>query len=252
MNNNICFYLVTIAYDGSNFGGWAKQPNNFTVQGCIENIISKIFKRSINILAAGRTDKGVHACNQKFILRLSWLFAKKKLLNLLKKTLGEYILVKKIEKVDSNFHPIHRVINKEYRYFINVGKYNIFQKKYRWEYNLPLETDKLNEILKIFRGQHNFFNYSYYRRSEREKVNTVRQITSIKCWKRKNIIIISIIGKSFLRYQIRTMIGEVIDCYEGKKTKEDLKNKLENPDLSNYQPKRIAPPCGLYLWTIKY
>jgi tRNA U38,U39,U40 pseudouridine synthase TruA len=49
----------------------------------------------------------------------------------LKKVLGKYVLVKKVQKVDDNFHPIRQVISKEYRYFINVGKYDIFQKNYR-------------------------------------------------------------------------------------------------------------------------
>jgi len=113
-------------------------------------------------------------------LRIDLDFSEKKLFILLKKVLGKYVLVKKVKKVDDNFHPIRQVASKEYRYFINTGKFDIFQKKYRWEYNLPLETKKLNHILQIFRGQHNFFNYSYCRWQEREKTNTERKITSLK------------------------------------------------------------------------
>ena len=124
------FYLLTVSYDGSNFQGWAKQPKQFTVQGYIEEILSKVFSLKINILASSRTDKGVHAREQKFTLRLNLNFPEKKLLILLKKVLSRYISVKKVQKVDNNFHPICQVISKEYRYFINVGKYNVFQKKY--------------------------------------------------------------------------------------------------------------------------
>jgi tRNA pseudouridine38-40 synthase len=113
-------------------------------------------------------------------LRLDLLFSKAKLLNLLKKILGQYVLIKKVEKVTDDFHPLRQTLSKEYRYFINVGEYNIFQQKYRWEYNLPLETKKLNHILQIFQGKHNFFNYSYCRWREREKVNTEREINSLK------------------------------------------------------------------------
>ena len=223
-------YLITIAYDGSDFAGWATQPNEFTIQGCIETILSKVFHKNISILAASRTDKGVHAREQKFTLRIDLDFSEKKLFTLLKKALGRYVLVKKVKKVDDNFHPIRQVVSKEYRYFINAGKLNIFQKKYRWEYNLPLEVKKLNHILQIFQGKHNFFNYSYCRWQERERVNTEREIISLKSWKRKNVIVISIIAKGFLRYQIRAIIGEVINCYEGKQTVNDLKEKLLNFD----------------------
>ena len=245
-------YLIFISYDGSDFAGWATQPNKFTVQGCIETILSKVFQKKINILATSRTDKGVHAREQKFTLRLNLNFSEKKLLVLLKKVLNENILVKKVKKVDNNFHPIRSVLSKEYRYFINVSKYNIFQKKYCWEYNSPLEVKKLNKILQTFQGKHNFFNYSYCRWQEREKVNTEREITSLKCWKRENIIVISIIAKSFLRYQIRAIIGEVINCYEGKQTISNLKEKLINFNQKNYKYRNIAPASGLYLWKINY
>lgn len=179
-------FLITISYDGSDFAGWAVQPNEFTVQGYVETVLSKVFQKKINILATSRTDKGVHAREQKFTLRLDLLFSSEKLFVLLKKTLGKYILVKKVQKVDNNFHPLRNVFSKEYRYFINTKKVNIWQKKYRWEYNLPLAVKKLNEILQVFQGRHNFFNYSYCRWQEREKVNTEREITSLKGWKRKN------------------------------------------------------------------
>lgn len=243
-------YLITVAYDGSDFAGWATQPNKFTVQGYIENILGKIFQQKINILATSRTDKGVHARNQNFTLRIPLNFSKERLLDLLRKALVKYVLVKKVKKVDNNFHPIRHVVNKEYRYFINTGKYNIFQRKYSWEYNLPLETKKLNNILQIFQGKHNFFNYSHCRWKDKEKTDTIRAIISLKVRKKENIVIISIIARSFLRYQIRAMIGEAINCYEGKQTIEDLKEKLHKFDEKNYKYKNVAPASGLYLWKI--
>ncbi|CAI2187699.1 5092_t:CDS:1, partial [Funneliformis geosporum] len=80
---------------------------------------------------ASRTDKGVHARGQKFTLRLDLLFSQARLFSLLKKVLSKYVLVKKVQKVEDSFHPIRQVLRKEYRYFINVGKYDIFQKNYR-------------------------------------------------------------------------------------------------------------------------
>jgi len=246
------YYLVNIAYDGSDFVGWAVQPKQFTVQGYIEKILSKIFQQKITILATSRTDKGVHARNQNFTLRVNLNFSAKKLLNLLNKVLSKYILVKKVKKVDSNFHPIYNVVNKEYRYFINSGNYNIFQKKYFWEYNLPLDAKKMNNILQVFQGKHDFFNFSHYRWKDKEKIDTIREINSLKINKKADIVIISIIAKSFLRYQIRAIIGEIINCYEGKQTITDLKEKLKNFDKKNYKYKNIAPSFGLYLWKINY
>ena len=245
------FYLITVAYDGSNFTGWAKQPKEFTVQGYIENIISKIFSQKINILATSRTDKGVHALDQKFTLRLNFFLAPEKLKLILAKPLQEYIIVKRVRSVKANFHPIKNVKRKEYRYYINTGEYNLFAKKYHWEYNLPLDTKKLNNILTIFQGEHDFFNFSYCRQKDQSKTLTVRAIEKIRCWKKKNLLIIRIIARSFLRYQIRAIIGESIKCYEAKQTIQQLKKKLTFPK-QKLKYKLLAPASGLYLWKIIY
>jgi tRNA pseudouridine38-40 synthase len=154
--------------------------------------------------------------------------------------------------VDSNFHPLKSVANKEYRYFIWTGEPNIWQRKHCWEYDSVLKIKDLNEILKIFRGQHNFFNFCYCRFKNQSRINTIRQINSLKSWRRKKWIIISVIAPSFLRYQIRTIIGEAVNCYEGKQSIDDLKNKLTNFTDSSYKYKNIAPSSGLYLWKINY
>jgi tRNA pseudouridine38-40 synthase len=246
------FYLVTISYDGSNFQGWAKQPQVFTVQGYIESVLKKIFSSSINILASSRTDKGVHAREQKFTLWLPFFLPKKRLCHILNTKLHDYVVVKKVEKVDKSFHPLRQNVSKEYRYFINTGPYDIFRKNYQWEYNLPLNISRLNEILQSFQGQHDFFNFCYCRRKDQAETNTIRTIKEIKIWKRKNLVVISINAPNFLRYQIRALIGEAINCYERKQTLETLRAKLTDTTNPFRKYKNIAPAAGLYLWKTKY
>ncbi|KLL04051.1 MAG: tRNA pseudouridine synthase A [Mycoplasmataceae bacterium CE_OT135] len=251
------FYLVAIAYDGSNFAGWAKQPWQFTAQGYIEKVLNKIFKspisqQKISILAASRTDKGVHALDQKFTFRLPFFLACQQLKQILAKSLQKYILVKSVHQVKKTFHPIKSVSRKEYRYYINVGKGNFFAKKYCWEYNFPLATKKLNNILVIFQGRHDFFNFSFCRQKDQAKTTTERTIEKIRCWKKEELLIISIVARSFLRYQIRAMIGESIKCYEKKQVLEKLKEKLTSPEKKNLKYQTLAPAGGLYLYKIIY
>lgn len=161
----------------------------------------------------------------------------------------EYVVIKSVRQVEANFHPIKSVTKKEYRYYVNVGEHNLFAKKYCWEYNLPLDTKKLNNILTVFQGEHDFFNFSYCRQKDRNKVLTIRTIEKVKCWRKKNnseLLIISIIARSFLRYQIRAIIGESIKCYEAKQTIQQLKKKL-NFSEPNSKYKLLAPAGGLYL-----
>jgi tRNA pseudouridine38-40 synthase len=81
-------------------------------------------------LAASRTDKGVHAFDQRFAFRLNLPFSSQKLKQILTKSLKKYVVVKKVYKVKKTFHPIKSVVRKEYRYYINTGKYDHFTQKY--------------------------------------------------------------------------------------------------------------------------
>jgi tRNA pseudouridine(38-40) synthase len=99
----------------------------------------------------------------------------------LTKTLKEYIAVKNVQQVKADFHPIKSVTKKEYRYYINTGEHNLFTKKYNWEYNLPLNPLKLNNILAVFQGKNDFFNFAYCRQKDRTKTLTTRTIEKIRC-----------------------------------------------------------------------
>ena len=246
-------YLITISYDGSFFLGWAKQNGGkVTIQNYIEKRLEKIFLIPCKTLVCSRTDKGVHAIEQKFTFQLNIKFTRKKLLYILKKGLCKYILVKNVKTVSNDFLPYKNVHEKEYRYFINTGKYNIFNRKYSWEYNYPLCTKKINEFLKLFIGEHDFFNFCKWPWKLRKEKKTIRKINSIKSWKRKNILVIKITSSGFLHHQIRAIIGEVIRCYKKEKGKEILENKINNINFSTLKYKETAPSSGLYLWKISY
>lgn len=248
--NDFFSYLVTISYDGSLFFGWAKQKDKFTAQGYIESVLSKVFSRKIAIKTVSRLDKGVHAENQKFLFCLKINLGEEKLFFLLKKTL-KMILIKKVLLVENSFFLNNKVL-KEYRYFLNTGKFNLWKVKYRWEYCFPLMIDKLQDLLNIFVGEHDFFNFCYCKIREQKLKNTRRKIDSIKVNKQGSLIVFIFKGRGFLRYQIRAIIGEVICCYENKLTLEDLKKKLFCSEGVINKYRYLAPPSGLYLWKINF
>lgn len=244
-------YLVTVSYDGSGFSGWAKQTNKFTVQGYIEKVLSKIFRRDVALNSISRLDKGVHAVNQKFLFCLNLKFEKQKLLFLLAKAL-KLIQIKNVRLVKNGFLTLNSLVFKEYRYFINIGKFNLWKVNYRWEYCSFLSVNKLQNILNIFVGNHDFFNFCYCKQKDWERKNTWREIDLIQVQQRGSTIVIIIRGKGFLRYQVRFIIGEAIQCYENKQTLESLKRKLFQPEKLNNKHHSLAPPTGLYLWKIKF
>ena len=97
-------YKIIFSYDGSDYFGYAKQPNKKTIQGEIEGVLATIFQKEVGIFASGRTDKGVHALNQVAHFDLDKEVDLEKLLTSINKLLPDDIFVKKIEKVEENFH----------------------------------------------------------------------------------------------------------------------------------------------------
>lgn len=243
-------YLVTISYDGNDFFGWAKQKKEFTAQGYIEEVISKSFNKEIKIKGISRLDRGVHAREQKFFFELDVDLEEDRVSVFLKKAL-RLVLIKEVQKLPQNFQVSWVSFAKEYRYFINTGEVDFWQRNYRWELSQPLSQDYLKKALQVFVGQHDFFNFCFCPFKKRNQVNTFRKIDSISVKVVKKIlVVISIKGKGFLRYQIRAIIGEVVEHCLKSKPLQELRQKLTSQEeLDKY--KHLAPPQGLYLWKIK-
>ena len=239
-------YLMTFSYDGTNYNGYQKQPNKNTIQDNIETNLSKIFNTKITISASGRTDKGVHAINQK-----AHFDAKEMDINKLKKSLNKLInndiYIKDIKKVKDDFHARFSVKEKEYKYLINLGEYNPLERNYIYQYNSELDIKRIKKANKYFIGTHNFKSLT---KASKEIDSYERTIYSIKIKENGSILEITFKGNGFLRYMVRNMVGLLIEIGSNKKTIDCVKSILEAEDrtLSGI----TAPSCGLYLKNVKY
>ena len=141
-------YLITISYDGTNFYGFQRLNEKRTVQKELEEALSIINKGKVEIKGAGRTDKGVHSYGQRACFRLDVNVPEKRLINAINSLIGNDIMVTDCCLVDDRFHPRFDVVEKEYVYKINTGKYDPLL------YNYMLFVDKgqniVNHLLKLF------------------------------------------------------------------------------------------------------
>ena len=244
-------YLMTFSYDGSKFKGYQKQPRLKTVQGEIEKALKKInSNKEVSISASGRTDALVHAYNQKahFVLKLDIPVDKlKKSLNGL---IGEYIYIKKIEQVSDDFHARFNVRAKEYIYKINMGEYNPIEKDYIYQYNKKLDLVEIERAMKYLEGTHDFKSFSKADEEKEDFVRTIVQTNLIRNLKDVNIVTLSFLGTGFLRYQVRNMVGLLLEIGEGKRSSEDVIDILKACDRR--KAGITAPAEGLYLKDVFY
>lgn len=244
-------YFITFSYDGSKYKGYQKQPKVKTIQGELEKALKTINNdKAVDISASGRTDAGVHAYNQKAHFELETKITCEKLKQALNSLIPDDIYVKNVEEVADDFHARFNVRGKEYIYKINMGEYDPIEKDYIYQYNKKLDLVEMERALKYLEGEHDFKSFSKADEDKEDYVRTIIQTNLVRDMKNVNKFYISFLGTGFLRYQVRNMIGLLIEIGEGKRKSEEVMEILEAKDRR--KAGITAPPEGLYLKDVFY
>lgn len=241
---------IVYQYDGSKFYGFQRQENKKTVQGEIEKVIQNSFNEKINLISSGRTDKGVHAIGQVSNFYISQNIPVEAIKKQINKNLGKEIKITNIEEVDKEFNSRFDAKKRTYLYVIKKDeKISPFESNYVTSINKNIDVKKLEKIMKIYEGKHDF---SSFMKKDKAQRNVVREIYNINCEYDENLerVNIKIVGSSFLKTMVRIMIGSALAVLFEKVDKEYIKNKLENPDENT--KKILAPSEGLYLYEVQY
>lgn len=241
-------FKVTVSYDGSAFNGFQKQVKLRSVEEEINNVLTKMHKREVKIVGAGRTDKDVHALGQVFHfdseLKITCDGVKKGLNALLPSD----VYVNKVESVNEDFHARFSAKSKVYRYKINTGEYNPLEVKYVYQLNRKLDVEKMISASKLFLGEHDFYNFCGY---QEDKIkNYVRNIYSIDIKENNDYVVIDVKGNGFIRYMVRMIVAILVEIGLNKKDENFIKERLDSPEKkrSNYK----VSGAGLYLVKIDY
>jgi tRNA pseudouridine38-40 synthase len=246
-------YKIIVAYDGTDFHGWQTQIKNITVQSTLKTSFENTFNKKAYIVAASRTDAGVHALGQVVRLKTEFNIKPEKLKTVWNRALPKSILIRSINKIDDYFNPFHKVDHKIYYYHLFLKRPLPIVSRYGWYYDFIDKVDfkKFEKALQIYVGEHDFA--SFCKQEKDFKKPTIRKIDkiSLKRFSKFNTIRIEIKGKSFLRFQIRRMIGYALDiARRSNLSLEDLKNILDNPNSEQKLVKAAAN--GLCLRKVVY
>jgi len=243
-------FLITFAYDGSNYNGYQRQSNKGSVEDELMRVLKVINnKQKVLVFASGRTDAGVHALAQTAHFDLDVDINPESLKKALNSLLNADIRVVGVKNVGNDFHARYNVIEKEYVYKINLGNYNVFDKKYIYQYNNILDIKEMKKAIKYFIGKQDFRSFTSLDKAGKDK-DCVREIFDIKIKRENEILLIAFRGNGFLRYMVRNIVGTLIEVGKGKINPKDIINILEAKDRSQSGP--TAPPEGLYLKEVFY
>lgn len=232
---------LTVSYNGTNFlGSQVQTQTTNTILGNIEQILKQLGIDS-KLVASGRTDKGVHALRQVCHIDLPEFWSDLlKLKQTINKMLPSSIHIRRIIKVDKEFHARYSAKKRRYRYIIKNETSNPFESDFITF--LPTVNFKLiKKNINIFVGTHDF---KYFMKTGSDIKTTTRTIYKAFAYKHKDYIVINFEANGFLRSQIRLMVGALLNLKDYQ-----IKEKLDTK--TDYKTKP-APSNGLYLSKIKY
>ena len=243
-------YQVLIEYLGTSFVGWQIQKKGISVQKIIQSTLSKLLKRKITLYGSGRTDSGVHALEQSAHFDLNFQI---KNIDKLIKSLNYFLNKKKVSIIDIkrkklNFHARHSAKERSYIYLIlNRKAMSTINIDRVWHVRKKLDLNLIKKGAKILIGTHDF---STFRATNCNAKSPVRTMNGITITKSKDKIKFKFKSKSFLKNQVRSMVGCLKFLGEKKWSLKKFEDVFKKKDRKKVAPP--APACGLYLEKVIY
>lgn len=254
------YYLIHLQFLGFRYSGWQKQPNQKTVEGMLVKTLKFILPNaSFKVLGAGRTDAKVSALNTAFELFLDRepLENLQEFMRNFNANLPPDIRIISIEPVTKDFNIIQESKLKEYVYLFSFGQKNHpFCAPFLTNIIDELDLDLMSDCTRFFIGSHDFSSYTARLQPNTKVVRTIES-----CTIKKNELLkanffpeksyaLHITGEGFMRYQIRMIMGALIQVGKGELTAMDIKASLkkENQTVLTY----VAPGSGLVLNNLQF
>jgi len=240
---------VDLTYDGTNFSGWAKQPNQRTIQEEFEKALSTILRTPVATIVAGRTDAGVHAKHQVLHTDIPNDSKIDNLTFRLNQYLTDEIRVLNTAWAPVNFHARFTAQSRTYQYkIIDGGKVTAPLDRYdSVEWFRKLDINLMNSGSKLLLGEHDFFAFCKYR----EGGSTVKNLLKFEWYRDENSIVIGEIQANSFRYNmVRNLVGAAVCVGEGRFEPNWMKKVLD--EKLRVSDSYVFPAKGLTLISISY
>ena len=240
---------MILQYEGTKYQGWQKQENtDNTIQGKLENILSKMSGAPVEVHGAGRTDTGVHAKGQVAHFKVDTDMSEKQIWQYLNRYLPEDIAVVSLKEAGDRFHARLNAVGKVYQYrIINSDIPHVFDRRYAYTVEKKLDLEKMRKAADILEGTHDF---KAFTSTKKGKKSTVRTIESITIEKNNDVITLTYKGDGFLYHMVRILSGTLIEVGLSERSVGSVGEALESMERKNAGI--LAPAKGLTLIEVLY
>jgi tRNA pseudouridine38-40 synthase len=250
VTNNLAKIAMVVEYEGTSYCGFQYQINASSVQGEIEKALLKLTGEQIRVVAASRTDTGVHAKGQVVCFRSGSGFTLDTFVKGVNYYLPQDISARVAYKVDESFNVQRDAISREYCYYLFCSATRSPLKRgFTLQIKADLDIELMNKASQLLVGEHDLA--SFVTEISRSVIkSTLRKVYKAQVERRGNLVVFDIVAKSFLPHQVRNTVGTLIRVGQGKIGLDDFKTIMEarKPGLAG--PK--VPAQGLYLIQVNY
>ncbi|KKY61277.1 pseudouridine synthase [Tannerella forsythia] len=241
-------YFIWLAYKGTNYCGWQRQPNGLSVQQCVEDVLETVLRRPVPLTGAGRTDAGVHARRMAAHFDVpKALDDTERLAGKLNRMLPQDIAIARIVPVRADAHARFDALSRRYQYLVS-------EKKDPFDYETVccmslrgMDFGAMNEVAKTLYDYTDFTSFSKLHTDV--KTNNCR-IDEARWEKDGTRWVFTIQADRFLRNMVRAMVGTMFEVGRGKRSVDDFRRLIEAKDRC--RAGTSAPPEGLTLIDIDY
>ena len=248
---------LTVSYNGAPFSGFARQPGQLTVQGELEQALSLVFRRPMEVVCSGRTDAGVHALGQVVSFDVANDELEGRNLYSLRRSLNalthEDITVREVEERQPGFSARFDAQWREYHYHVCLDKVPpLFMRDFSWYVHGQLDIDAMREAAAYLVGEHDF--KSFCMAASAVGKPTCRNVHEISLSREmimgEGILTIKVVGNAFLHSMVRTIVGTLVMVGRGQHKPEWVREVLEARNRT--AAGENAPAAGLVFWRVQY
>lgn len=252
-------FMIILQYEGTRYQGWQKQESTKnTIQGKLEELLSKMAGQKIEVHGSGRTDAGVHAFGQVANFHIDTKMSAGEIMEYMNFYLPEDVAVISIREVPKRFHSRLNAKGKTYCYrVVNTHVPHVFDRKYVHMVAEKLDIDAMQKAAKYLIGTHDFKAYTTNKRSKKSTVRTIENIriekavsTSMEQAGMQDEIRFWYSGNGFLYHMVRIMTGTLLEVGMHKRKPEEIAEILAAGSRENAG--ELAPAKGLTLMEVRY
>jgi tRNA pseudouridine38-40 synthase len=241
---------LVVAYDGTDFRGWAAQTGQRTVQSTLKDAVRQVSGEDCEIVGASRTDSGAHAKGQVCHFDTCVPIEPKRWAYALNRLLPSDLAVIASRKVPKAFHSRFCAADRRYRYRIAVGGRDPHRDRYRHWYGRELDVRAMQTDAEHLLGAHDFKAFS--EEIDDPETNTQRTLFRAAVRRAQDEVQVDLVGTAFLRGMVRRISGALLEIGRGKRQVGDIELLLDPKNRDSVQWPVVLPACGLTLMRVRY